>query len=283
MNRTWPIILLISLLLLTGSATAGQLKVTVLSYKPTTQPEIRIRAPDLNLVGNEDGTWNFEFVNHSAFQSLVTIDADAPDGYRSYPLTFYVPYYSDGSEQVDVAGAIVNQTTSLPTILDFIEESRTTPSEVGDLAVLNQRARRIWRDVRDNAPDQESVIVAYQLLLTTRKLAEKFNLQVDGDSRSAANWLSQIADFEDASRLLKRATVRSNQVKAMIDFVDQRDATHFKALVQETSKRIGSFIPELASQGCDRAKELRFFLERLPSSKAAHYDPDGLRSFEFSD
>jgi hypothetical protein len=262
---------------------AGEARIVASAHEPTVQSaELQVTANAFNLQKQSEGIWKFSFTDGSTPEArLVVVVNNPPSGYTTVKWEFDIPYYWDGTSTREFAVAMSNDQSGDPNTVAFLNSARQMSMKVatiGQLALLNQRARKIFveRHARvakgNRSAEKDDVSVAYWLLLSSRELMEKSGLVPDDITKLAATWVLGISESSaDAERLLGTDTVPPDEARNLVASLQRRDEVFTERIVRQISKHIGA--TRSRDNGCARARGLKAKLQDLDEETLLQRDP----------
>lgn len=257
---------------------AGELKLDIESF-PLLQTAIepKMKAEDLKLQKNTEGTWNFQMASATTVFGELTISIDPPvSGYDAFAMTVDVPYFWDSSWPRKIAAALVDDDVSDAGVRVFYSNIGAGPTAIPDIVLYHERARRLWieraRQLADHerwAPNEDDVRIAYWVVRTMGDLVESQFIEVDPSSRQAENWLkATLSDDAEAARLFNTQTVSKETAQALFDELDSRDSIVYNKVVQKLEEDMRTGEPS----ACSRITALNSLFDEMGDDERKNYD-----------
>jgi hypothetical protein len=273
---------------------AGEFRVIFKSHPDFAgnSPTVLLSGPaSAEIKDNGDKTFAFT-LDKIVFAPIKISMTNLPAGFKSLSITFDVPFYLDTADGITLAAGLANDDGTDQSVSDFLLSAHTLlspnaglagdESVFSELVLLNERGRLIWStrlteiEKGERHPEADDVRVAYNLLLTTRSLVEKYFSDIDDESSTAMGWLSSVAaSADDAGRLLGPSTVSIKDINNLLTgTLRQRDYYLAARLSSRISSQIGSrTVFDSIKQACARASIFASFLSELSDESRKRFDP----------
>jgi hypothetical protein len=240
---------------------------------PTAAGTVQPADDGLNIETKGVDRWSFTAKDTKDFRTTLALTGiKSVMGYDPVTLYFDVPYYWNNKELVL---PFANDSQDVGGAQEFANTIFALPNDHADLALLNQRARRIFLARKDNVavPAQPcDVKVVYYLLQSSFELARRDAMQMDEATREAADWArNQMARPKSVTnKLFNSSTASLKDMQTLILQVDSRDAMVMGLLVERIEADLKPNSGADRSAICDRANTLSAYFANLgPEERAA--------------
>lgn len=248
-------------LIMASPAFAGQLTAPLKAFPidAAVNTKVQVSSPELTLTPDEnladltgvDSAFDFAFQGDDQLSANLIVSTEAASGFEPFRMWFRVPF---SQESVSVAAAAVSTTIHGGSKRLLIKAARTMPTQIGDLVVLNQRARLLFRDLKSeldggdrNNPNPDDVAVAFIFVRTATSLGQSQFLVPDSETRAAADFLEQQGPKVSGLDVATKANIPD-----LIAQFRNLENNFKQALVDATV----SLINKDPARGCAKSKQL---------------------------